>query len=486
MPANNSYANALDITLLPFTIAQDPGSAVDELWYKYTGQPGDVAIGFLGELNVVWSPGHYLPNVTVYAVGPAPYLGGLNQADGAIQVPIANTVTLYFQISNVVGTYTAGDLVNVSVLKPNYNALSDGDILINDDTNGFPAIVFNSAGQVSFADIVAGERGAILLDGTFALQDRSSAGFNPGGSGVFGNNVKIYKNLVFVADVAGVIADTDRAECVILDDRNNNFYVIQNPNVGNPVMRTVSKLGVVGASWTIPSAAAISSAGIDLTRNILYLQTVNLNSSIRRFDLITSLFLSDLVAGPGADWESGKEILVMSDGSIVAKYFNESVSPNESRIYHYEDTGLLRYNKAYADSIQFVNRLAYNRGSTTNYAVWFYISLNASGLFISLVSSRFKFLSTVDGSESGIFNIQNYEIGLSTGTTYWDRVRFGPSTSCPFLVIPVVAPPTPPNVTSGIYKLVPGKRQDTLWNENFDGTTDVKIPNPTGRTGYVA
>lgn len=34
----------------------------------------------------------------------------------------------------------------------------------------------------------------------------------------------------------------------------------------------------------------------------------------------------------------------------------------------------------------------------------------------------------------------------------------------------------PPNVTSGIYKIVPEKRQDTLWLENFTGTRDVKIP----------
>lgn len=33
-----------------------------------------------------------------------------------------------------------------------------------------------------------------------------------------------------------------------------------------------------------------------------------------------------------------------------------------------------------------------------------------------------------------------------------------------------------PNNMSGIYKIVPGKRQDTLWLEGFTGTRDVKIP----------
>ena len=39
-------------------------------------------------------------------------------------------------------------------------------------------------------------------------------------------------------------------------------------------------------------------------------------------------------------------------------------------------------------------------------------------------------------------------------------------------------------VTGGIYKIVPGKRNDTLWNE--DGSeTIVKIPGPFGTGGYL-
>lgn len=38
---------------------------------------------------------------------------------------------------------------------------------------------------------------------------------------------------------------------------------------------------------------------------------------------------------------------------------------------------------------------------------------------------------------------------------------------------------------SGIYKLVPGKTNDTLYSSSRDGSTyDVKIPNPFGKTGF--
>lgn len=43
-----------------------------------------------------------------------------------------------------------------------------------------------------------------------------------------------------------------------------------------------------------------------------------------------------------------------------------------------------------------------------------------------------------------------------------------------------LTPTPPPNRLSGIYKIIPysGKPNDTLWNLNFTGTTDVKIPDP--------
>lgn len=44
----------------------------------------------------------------------------------------------------------------------------------------------------------------------------------------------------------------------------------------------------------------------------------------------------------------------------------------------------------------------------------------------------------------------------------------------------------PNKANSGVYKIVPGKRQDTLWNNLADrSTTDVKKPNPFIKTGYL-
>jgi hypothetical protein len=48
------------------------------------------------------------------------------------------------------------------------------------------------------------------------------------------------------------------------------------------------------------------------------------------------------------------------------------------------------------------------------------------------------------------------------------------------------APPAPPNPSSGIYKVVPDKRNDTLWVDLDAKTTiDKKIPNPFIKTGLI-
>lgn len=41
------------------------------------------------------------------------------------------------------------------------------------------------------------------------------------------------------------------------------------------------------------------------------------------------------------------------------------------------------------------------------------------------------------------------------------------------------------NPKSGIYKVTPNKRSDTLWNDDLSGTEDVKIPDPFFKTGYI-
>lgn len=71
------------------------------------------------------------------------------------------------------------------------------------------------------------------------------------------------------------------------------------------------------------------------------------------------------------------------------------------------------------------------------------------------------------------------DAGLQTLTATGDGTQFSGSVALGTLTILLTN-------ASGIYTLVPGKRQDTYYSSHRDGTTvDIKIPDPTGRTGFV-
>lgn len=69
--------------------------------------------------------------------------------------------------------------------------------------------------------------------------------------------------------------------------------------------------------------------------------------------------------------------------------------------------------------------------------------------------------------------------GLQTLTATGDGTQFSGSVPLGTLTILLTN-------ASGIYTLVPGKRQDTYYSSHRDGSTiNIKIPNPTGRTGFI-
>lgn len=69
--------------------------------------------------------------------------------------------------------------------------------------------------------------------------------------------------------------------------------------------------------------------------------------------------------------------------------------------------------------------------------------------------------------------------GAQTLTATGDGTQF--SGSVPLGVLTILL-----TNASGIYSLVPGKRNDTYYSSHRDGTTvDIKIPNPTARTGFI-
>jgi hypothetical protein len=444
-PPNMTPATAIAITAYPFTVATDPEAAANPLYYKLTGPATYGLVGVWCD-NASWTSGHYLTRVAVMdADGVTAYLG-LSTIDAALQVPIAPAQVLYLRLENAVGTYTAGDLVHLSVVLPSNAVMAPGQLLINDDTNGFPLCVLTDTGAlVRFQPVVAGERGAILPTGVSLWQDRSSAGFNPGGTGVFGHQVNLYDaSLSLLAEVTGVIADTDTAECVIATNRIDHFYVVQNRASLNPIVRTIDTAGAIGATtWTLPANAVNCIAACpNVAETILYYASGNLNAPVRRYDLLTQTELATFLPGYGVNYSVLKDILVLADDTVVIAFYNNAGATQTFKILHCSTDGTVRrqwdYNANTGMASQAVNRLAYNAAqSAASFWVWIYTPVDPSDTtWEYTVASHFAELSVATGAALRAFDIQNYEVGVSTASAQWDGVRFGPSTSCPLLVLP--------------------------------------------------
>lgn len=57
------------------------------------------------------------------------------------------------------------------------------------------------------------------------------------------------------------------------------------------------------------------------------------------------------------------------------------------------------------------------------------------------------------------------------------NVDNAPASTCPLLALaPAIPPPPPSNPGSGIYRIVPGKRQDTIFNDDLTSSFTTKIP----------
>jgi len=491
-PSNLTPATAIDITSFPFTVSVDPGASGNILYYKLTGPAANCIVGILVD-NPLWTSGHYLPEVSILDSGLANYLGGFSTSDNALQVPVSTGQQIYIKIRNVVGTYTVGDLVNLSVILPPNGVVAAGNLLINDDTNFFPMCIIDIAGNVvKFLEFPAGERGEILPSGISLWQDRIDAGFNPAGSGVTGDTVSLFNaSFVKITDISGIIDNADVAECIIVSNRVNKFYVVRNNSTSLITVKTIDNTGAVGViTWTLPTNAVRCIAACpNRAETILYYASGNLNQPVRRYDLVNNIELSTFYPGQGVNYSVLKDILVLADGTIVIAFYNNAGSVQTTKIIHFDSTGTIlrqwNYNGNNGMAGEVVNRIVYNKDdSSSSFWVWLFMPINSDETIWEFpVKSKFLELSTVTGAILQSIVVQNFSVGKSSSSGVWDGRRFGPSTSCPFLLMPTVSiTPPEPLAPDGIYFVSPNKatRHDSYYN-----SIEKKIPNPAIKTALL-
>jgi hypothetical protein len=167
-PTNTSFLTATELGSLPASTSQnvhDSGTTY-EVFHKFTAPAGAVVVGVFarGDLSV------YRPTVRVY-VGPAAspiQILGIAALNKALQFPVTPGLEYFIKSTPNAGNPTPAALqVDVEVA-PN-DAPQRGDALINDDSDGFAAVMISpTTGDIRrfVAPFPAGEAGDSLPDGT--------------------------------------------------------------------------------------------------------------------------------------------------------------------------------------------------------------------------------------------------------------------------------------------------------------------------------
>jgi len=447
IPTNQTAATAIAMTL-PYTATQididlaTPTPQCD-VWYSYTAA-ADGVVGMLVE-----NPGsilNYYANLTVW-VGPvgslALYLGGFFALQWPIYHSVAAGTTYYYRVRNHwLFTPDPNTSIDISFLPAPAGPLSVGAILINDDSEGFPAAILSqTTGLVTsyVVNVVAGEAGDVLPTGEILLEDVYASP---------APTVNLYTPTVeFVQSIdIGALNGWFYPTVIRTHNPSNKWYVgVQGQTVPatDAFVTTVNADGTIGGTtWTLPSIGLVGLS-VNNAETILYYTgqgTVPpggppstggvLASPVQRWDLVNDLPLSDLAAGV-VDYFN-YDTMVLADDTILQLYIHTSETDAFVRRYSTAGAVLNTYTIPVTNANFALPRLAYASNPATFWLMW-----------------------VADDATPGLGIIQNIRISdgaiitdlrsyLYSGGEFsdWNPVgdRFGRSGSCPFLILRGAAP----------------------------------------------
>lgn len=465
IPTNITAALAVELTL-PSDGTQDAhfGGVTYDLWFKFTAPTDATLIGAFGYGEVAT----YSPVITVWTGATPTQILALSGTNVPIQFAVNGGTVYYLRIRPGITNGTPANL-QLNVQSFTVANVPTGSIVINDDTSGYPLVLVDPiTGEAlgSVDGIPAGENGAILADGTMMFEDISVPG------------LKIYNDQL-VEQVAIITNFTQP----ISSNKIDKFYV----GDADTLVKTISKLGAIGGIVDL-GTSSLAAMAPSIDESILYYTSAPLiGGAVKRWDLISDVALSDLAAGVASHYIC-HDILVLDNGTIIVA-FQKATATMDLVIHQYQPDGTIigTYNYG-SDLSSLTARLAYALDDPTSFWVWVHTaSPNSFSRFIHIETAGFTALAITD---SVIFNKGAYNGPVSATPS----TRFGHSASCPFLLSrtplillePEPEPPAVVNLNGGIYQMVIGKTNDTLYIDVEEETTeDVKIPDPFIKTGML-
>jgi hypothetical protein len=435
-PLNLSAATALDLGSLPVNATFNAcpfGTYVFTLWFKYTTVSIDnvLSIAALGN-NTTYFPGliPYLNGSPVSGFGTSYYQGEPWQFGVE-----SYSLTYYFAIVPGIGhANTTGQLTLLMQRFVNKNVPIGSVCIFNDGQQGdnypYPVCfldVTNNNTALAFINepnFPVGEVGALLSTG-YGCCDTQDANTAEDQIVIFNSTFGI---------VATVTSPSGSNFENISSDLATQFYVGYSSGT-HYIVRTLSPASIFGSTLFDLGAQAVRNFAINPTNSILYYQVIGA-TTIKTWDLLTNAAGSNLTTGVLSS-NICPDMICLTDGTIIyADITNNTIK-------HYSAAGSLL--NTYTPPVTLTanpspDRMCVGTDDTT---FWMYLhgNENTDGV-INVVQIRVS-----DGS---VLVNKTYVVFPGTDAGYGQQlplptpsniVMFGPSDSCPIMVMPVAYSP---------------------------------------------
>jgi hypothetical protein len=395
------------------------GDAANEVWFRFDTTAAVVLAGHSS------SGGTFTPRMIVYDATASSVLKTISGPQ-SWWYQLAATTTYYIKVVNIHGSSPLGptdfDFTSIFDTAALDMAVPAGSQVINDDTSGFAATVYETDGTfIGFLSTVpGGEIGDTLPDGTALIHDRFGLHSS--------DKLALFDGWTYVTSADMALGATFPH----ITNDGTQFFVVKRSTGG---VYTVSDAGVVAGPIATISHTGTSAAGVSPDGTILYYTRGYDSDAIHRHNLSTDTPLSDLYTVPellaGASGyialsavnEHPGDLLVMSDGTIVTWYRNTTTSPAKDVLLHISAAGTLLHSYEYTAAQ--IDHLAYATNSPSAAIVWFFISAPTS---FDDTRGRFANVVLATGAVDASFDTDLFSAGVNK-VSGSDQL-FGPSASC--------------------------------------------------------
>jgi len=408
-PSNTSPATATDIAALPFITTQqvDDAGTTFTVWYKRTAPAGTLEMGL--HAYEVAGPDIYDPTVTVYSdAGVTPWLN-IVSTEQPIQHPTVAGTTYYYEIAPQGGN-PAPALLTVEAYAAPQQAVQPSDILVNDDTAGFPGAVVQPDGTIrNFVyPFAAGEAGDVLDTGEVLLNHATT------------EHLRFYTSQL--VQVASIFIDTS-SPSIRTSQGLQQFFVMSRVSPSPAVVTAYNATGGVLSTETLTGITSFLGFAPNNDGSRYYWSNNAVASPIRVWDPSINAELANLTAGVAGRWIA--DILVLGDGTIVASYTQIVLGTLDVR--RYSAAGALLNTYSIGTTLLPAGtfpRLAFGVDDPNEFWVWWHPST---------ALSRYQRIRVSDGTVLETRNVIEFEGGVNQ--LPGDTSDFGVSFSCPFLLL---------------------------------------------------